>query len=101
MDFILYEQNGSVATITINREKALNALNSVVLEELDKTLDAVNLEEVRCLILTGAGQKYQRNADRRINRSMPIRIHGRTGDAVFSSSSRTTDLISQASKKGT
>ena len=50
--------------------------------------------------LTGAGQKYQRNADRRISRSMPIRIHGRTGDAVFSSSSRTTDLISQASKNG-
>ena len=50
--------------------------------------------------LTGAGQKYQRNADRRINRSMPIRIHGRKGDAVFSSSSRTKDLISQASKNG-
>lgn len=57
MDYILYEQNGNVATITINREKALNALNSQVLEELDATLDAVNLEEVRCLILTGAGQK--------------------------------------------
>ena len=26
MDYILYEQNGNVATITINREKALNAL---------------------------------------------------------------------------
>lgn len=57
MDFILYEQNGSVATITINREKALNALNSQVLDELNATLDAVNLDEVRCLILTGAGQK--------------------------------------------
>ena len=57
MDFILYEQKGAVGVITINREKALNALNSSVLEELDKTLDAVNQEEVRCLILTGAGQK--------------------------------------------
>ena len=28
-----------------------------MLEELDATLDAVNLDEVRCLILTGAGQK--------------------------------------------
>ena len=34
MDYILYEQNGNVATITINREKALNALNSQVLDEL-------------------------------------------------------------------
>ena len=57
MDFVLYEQKGAVGVITINREKALNALNSSVLEELDKTLDGVNLEEVRCLILTGAGQK--------------------------------------------
>lgn len=57
MEFIVYEQKGAVGVITINREKALNALNSTVLEELDKTLDAVNLDEVRCLILTGAGQK--------------------------------------------
>lgn len=57
MEFILYEQKGAYAIITINREKALNALNSTVLEELDKTLDEVNLEEVRCLILTGAGTK--------------------------------------------
>ena len=57
MEFILYEQKGAVGTITINREKALNALNSTVLDELNQTLDAVNLDEVRCLILTGAGQK--------------------------------------------
>lgn len=57
MEFILYEVKGATGIITINREKALNALNSAVLEELDKTLDAVNLEEIRCLILTGAGSK--------------------------------------------
>ncbi|MCI9140334.1 enoyl-CoA hydratase [bacterium 1XD42-8] len=57
MEFVLYEQRGAVGIITINREKALNALNSAVLDELDKTLDNVNQEEVRCLILTGAGQK--------------------------------------------
>ena len=57
MEFVLYEQNGAVGTITISREKALNALNSTVLKELDATLDAVNLDEVRCLILTGAGEK--------------------------------------------
>jgi enoyl-CoA hydratase len=57
MEYILYEQTGSIATITINRERALNALNSQVLDELDATLDAVNLDEVRCLILTGAGSR--------------------------------------------
>ncbi|MFI3238394.1 MAG: enoyl-CoA hydratase-related protein [Lachnospiraceae bacterium] len=57
MEFILYEVNGAVGTITINRERALNALNSVVLDELNATLDAVDLDAVRCLILTGAGTK--------------------------------------------
>lgn len=57
MDFILYEVDGAVATITINRPKALNALNSQVLDELSATLDAVDLDTVRCLILTGAGEK--------------------------------------------
>ena len=57
MDYIVYEQKGAYAVITINREKALNALNSQVLEELDATLDQVDLGQVRCLILTGAGQK--------------------------------------------
>ena len=55
MDFILYEVDGAVGTITINRPKALNALNSQVLDELNATLDAVDLDTVRCLILTGAG----------------------------------------------
>ena len=57
MEYIVYEQKGAYAVITISREKALNALNSQVLDELDKTLDGVNLDEVRCLILTGAGPK--------------------------------------------
>ena len=57
MEYILYEVNGAVGKITINREKALNALNSQVLDELNTTLDTVNLDEVRCLILTGAGAK--------------------------------------------
>ena len=57
MEFITYEQEGFVGIITINRPKALNALNSQVLKEIDAALDAVDLETTRCLILTGAGEK--------------------------------------------
>ena len=57
MEFVLYEQKGAVGIITISREKALNALNSAVLDELNATLDGVDLNTTRCLILTGAGEK--------------------------------------------
>jgi len=57
MEFITYEQEGFVGTITINRPKALNALNSQVLDELNETLDAIDLDATRALILTGAGDK--------------------------------------------
>ena len=57
MSNVLYEVKGHVGILTISREKALNALNSEVLEDLNAALDAVDLEEIRCLILTGAGQK--------------------------------------------
>ena len=57
MEFITYEQDGFVGIITINRPKALNALNSQVLDELDAALDAVDLNTTRALILTGAGDK--------------------------------------------
>lgn len=57
MGFVDYEVKGSIAIITINREKALNALNSEVLDDLEKVFDGVDTNAVRCLILTGAGQK--------------------------------------------
>lgn len=55
--FVNYEVDGAIGIITINRPQALNALNSAVLDELSAVFDAVNLEEIRCLILTGAGEK--------------------------------------------
>ncbi|STO31590.1 Probable enoyl-CoA hydratase echA8 [Fusobacterium necrogenes] len=57
MNFITYEQEGFIGVITINRPKALNALNSEVLKELDATLNGVDLENTRALVLTGAGDK--------------------------------------------
>ncbi len=57
MEFINYEADGAVAVLTINRPKALNALNSAVLDEINETIDAVDLDTVRALIITGAGEK--------------------------------------------
>lgn len=57
MSFIQYEVQDMVAVLTIDRPKALNALNSAVLEELDAAISAIDLDTVRCLIITGAGPK--------------------------------------------
>ena len=57
MEFIKYEEKGVIGIITISREKALNALNSQVLGEIEKAFDAVDVNNIRCLILTGAGEK--------------------------------------------
>ncbi len=57
MSFVNYEVEGPIGVLTINKEKSLNALNSQVLEDLSAALDAVDLDTVRCLIITGAGKK--------------------------------------------
>ncbi len=52
---ILLERDGQIATITVNRPKSLNALNSQTLREL--TLAVRDCAESRAIILTGAGDK--------------------------------------------
>ena len=55
---ILLETEGSVATITVNRPKVLNALNHQTLEELAAAFDEVKRDAlVRGLIVTGSGEK--------------------------------------------
>ena len=56
-EFIKYEEREQIALITINRPKALNALNSKVLEELDQTLDFLDTKKIRAVIITGEGDK--------------------------------------------
>ena len=58
MTNVLLEKKGYYAVATINRPKALNALNSPVLEDLNELVDLVTAdEEIRALVLTGAGEK--------------------------------------------
>ena len=55
---IIYEKSDGVATITLNRPEALNAFSKDVIEEILCALEDVKSEEnVRVVVLTGAGEK--------------------------------------------
>lgn len=61
---LLYEKKGAVGILTVNRPEALNAINSVLLDELyDKVSEIAADESVRCLILTGSGKAFVAGAD--------------------------------------
>ena len=57
-EFVRLEVAGPVATITIDRPKAMNALNRQTLRELDEAFTAVDKNaDLRAVIITGGGEK--------------------------------------------
>ena len=57
MSFVNCEVQGAVAVLTIDRPKALNALNPDVLADLKAAFEGIDQNAVRCVVLTGAGDK--------------------------------------------
>jgi len=54
----LYEKRDGIATITINRPEAMNALNAETIPEILSRLDdAGNDDNVKVVVITGAGEK--------------------------------------------
>jgi enoyl-CoA hydratase len=61
---ILVEQRGAVTLITLNRPKALNALNTAVLGELIAAFAVYDADETqRCAVLTGSERAFAAGAD--------------------------------------
>lgn len=57
-DNLLLEKKNSIAYVTVNRPKVLNALNAATMEELRAAFhDIKNDASIRVAILTGAGEK--------------------------------------------
>ena len=57
-DNIQVEHDGEVLVVTVNRPKVLNALNSQTVDELRQAMTAAAGDEtVRCIVLTGAGER--------------------------------------------
>ncbi|HET7272030.1 MAG TPA: enoyl-CoA hydratase-related protein [Rubrobacter sp.] len=61
---VLYEEDGGVATISLNRPEKLNAFDATMHGELYSALDgAAADEEVRCIVLRGEGRGFSAGAD--------------------------------------
>ncbi len=66
MDFkqILYEVEDRVLTITLNRPEKLNAFTGVMMTELIEAVDRADADDdVRAIIVTGAGRGFCAGAD--------------------------------------
>ena len=57
MSFVKVEVCDEIAVVTIDREKALNALNKKVLSDLENVFKSIDVNQVRVVVLTGAGKK--------------------------------------------
>lgn len=58
MNNVLLDKQGHVSIITINREKALNALSTEVLQDLEEVVKTVEADaDTYCAVITGAGTK--------------------------------------------
>lgn len=64
MTYVKLEKRGRVGVLTIDRQEALNALNSAVLTDLETAINAVEQDNgIDVVILTGAGRAFVAGAD--------------------------------------
>jgi enoyl-CoA hydratase len=61
---ILTETRGKVGIITLNRPKALNALNDALIDEVGAALDAFEADDaIGCIVITGSEKAFAAGAD--------------------------------------
>ena len=71
-EYIIYERKGQIAYLTLNRPKKLNALNAELMAEFREVMGVVEADdEVRALILTGAGRAFSSGFDIQISDHSP------------------------------
>jgi 2-(1,2-epoxy-1,2-dihydrophenyl)acetyl-CoA isomerase len=86
MDFreIIYSKENRVATITLNRPAKLNAYSEVMVHEVITALsDARDDDEVRAVIITGAGRGFCSGGDISRDFQYPARYRGHRMEAML------------------
>ena len=67
---VIYELNGSVATIQMNRPDALNALSLQLGKDLKSAVEKAIADEARAVVLTGSGRAFCSGGDLREMKAM-------------------------------
>ncbi len=64
MSQVLFEKNGPVAIVTLNRPERLNAISETLLDDLHAALLKTQLDEgIKAIVLAGAGRAFCAGAD--------------------------------------
>ena len=63
-EYIIAETKGPVGLVTLNRPKALNALNSALIAELNAALESFETDDgIGCVVITGSDKAFAAGAD--------------------------------------
>ncbi len=80
-DSLLWEENGAIATVTLNRPEKKNAMSGVMFDEIGDAFERVDAStDIRCLVVTGAGGSFCSGADLTDPANMvssPFELHDR------------------------
>jgi len=92
---IKYEVKGNIGYITINRPKALNALNMDVLNELTEALAEIEADDnIKAVIVTGDGKAFVAGADI----AQMSRLNAIEGRAMMAAGHKVMNTIDQMEK---
>jgi 2-(1,2-epoxy-1,2-dihydrophenyl)acetyl-CoA isomerase len=81
---ILYDQEGHVVTLTLNRPDKLNAYSEIMVHELSAALGrARDADAVRAVIITGAGRGFCSGGDISVDFQYPARYRGHRMESLL------------------
>jgi enoyl-CoA hydratase/carnithine racemase len=73
---ILYEVNDKIATVTLNRPDRMNAWTAIMERDVRHAMEKAAADNVRVIVLTGAGRAFCAGATIDANREMQIALRG-------------------------
>jgi len=93
-DDVLLSRDGAIATITLNRPDALNAITPAMLHRLGDLLDQLAADsDVHIVVLTGAGRAFSAGVDLKALGDREL-IDGKVGDILDLPARRVTEALS-------